>query len=290
MARKSNSITPPSRALESQELEGAIRKIERRVEELKGFDVSSINERWDARASALETKINSTLAEIFGEETAEFNRYRVESFDSLPISMMSGGNHYPSIEIQKSYKEGIQEAVINLESLRDLLRERLEDHGDSAPIQQATAAREIGNRIFIVHGRDEAAKEAVARFIARLQLEPIILHEQPNAGRTIIEKLEGHLDVDFAVVLLTPDDLGALATVPDKFLPRARQNVVLELGLFLAALGRSRVCALHKGDVELPSDYDGVIYIPMDDAGGWRLLLAREINQAGLTIDLNMAM
>lgn len=290
MARKTGSSTPPSRTLGPQELEAAIRKVERRVDELKDFDVASIKERWDARAGALQKKINATLAEIFGEETAEFNRYSVGSFDSLPISLMGGGNRYSVPEIQKSYRDGIDEAVVGLESLLDLLRERLEDHGNYAAPARAEESQPIGRRIFIVHGRDEAAKEAVARFIDKLRLEPIILHEQPNAGRTIIEKLEGHLDVDFAVVLLTPDDVGALATSPDQVRPRARQNVVLELGLFLAALSRRRVCALHKGDVELPSDYDGVVYIPMDDAGGWRLLLAREIKHAGVEIDLNLAM
>lgn len=289
MARKSGSSTPPSKAFGRQELDAAIRKIERRIEELKGFDVSPIRERWDARASALETKVNATLAEIFGEGTAEFNRYSIGPFDSLPISM-GGGNRYSPTEIQESYREGIQDAVINLESLRDLLRERLDEHAETGPVVEAEDEKRIGNRVFIVHGRDEAAKEAVARFVSRLRLDPIILHEQPNSGRTIIEKLEGHLDVDFAVVLLTPDDIGTLATKPDETRPRARQNVVLELGLFLGALGRNRVCALHKGNVELPSDYDGVIYVPMDDAGGWRLLLAREIKQSGMHIDLNQAM
>jgi predicted nucleotide-binding protein len=237
----------------------------------------------------LETKIDATLAEILGEGTAEFNRYRIGSFDSLPI-LMGDGNRYSPTEIQESYREGIQEAVINLESLRDLLRERVEEHAETGLDLEAEDERPIGNRVFIVHGHDEAAKEAVARFVSLLRLDPIILHEQPNAGRTIIEKLEGHLDVDFAVVLLTPDDIGTLATKPDETRPRARQNVVLELGLFLGALGRNRVCALHKGNVELPSDYDGVIYVPMDDAGGWRLLLAREIKQSGMHIDLNQAM
>ena len=289
MARKSGSTTPPSKVLGRKELEAAIRKIERRVEELKSFDVSPIRERWDARANALVTKINATLGEIFGEGTVEFNRYTMGSFDSLPISM-GGGNRYSPSEIQESYREGIQEAVINLESLRDLLGERAGEHAETGPVLEAAEVSLIGNRVFIVHGHDEAAKESVARFVSRLGLDPIILHEQPNAGRTIIEKLERHLDVEFAVVLLTPDDIGTVATAPDETRPRARQNVVLELGLFLGALGRSRVCALHKGNVELPTDYDGVIFVPMDDAGGWRLLLAREIKQSGMRVDLNQAM
>lgn len=286
MARKSSP--PPSRVLNQKDLEGAIRKLDNRIADLKEFDVDSIRERWDPRVEALETKVSSTLAEIFGEDTPEYHRHSVGGFDSLPISMM-GNNNYSPQEIKGSIREGIEGAVIKLSSLRDLLAERMEGAAAVAPVEPARAARAPGTRVFIVHGRDEAAKEATARFIARLDLEPVILHEQPNAGRTIIEKLEGHLDVDFAVVLLSPDDVGGLAGDPPQLRNRARQNVVLELGLFIGALGRGRVCALHKGDLELPSDFDGVVYVPMDDAGGWRLLLAREMKQAGMNVDLNRA-
>lgn len=286
MARK--SAPPPSRVLNQKDLEEALRKLDKRIVDLKAFDVAPIRERWDPRVEALETKVSSTLAEIFGEDTPEYRRHSVGGFDSLPISMM--GNNYSLGEIQDSIREGIEGAAIKLSSLRDLLAERLEGAAVAVSVEPARAARAPGNRVFIVHGRDDAAKEAAARFIARLDFQPIILHEQPNAGRTIIEKLEGHLDVDFAVVLLTPDDVGGLAGDPPQLQNRARQNVVLELGLFIGALGRGRVCALHKGNLELPSDFDGVVYIPMDDAGGWHLLLAREMKQAGMNVDLNRAM
>lgn len=141
--------------------------------------------------------------------------------------------------------------------------------------------------VFIVHGHDEAAREMVARFVSRLRLKPVILHEQPNRGRTIIEKFEGHSSVSFAIVLLTPDDVGGKDEAGLK--PRARQNVILELGFFCGTLTRSRVCALVKGEVELPSDYLGVLYIPFDDGGAWQMQLAREMKDAGLTIDLNDA-
>jgi len=160
--------------------------------------------------------------------------------------------------------------------------------GHSRSAHTVTAAQS-GRAVFIVHGHDEAARETTARYLERLGLEAVILHEQVNQGRTIIEKLEQSSNVEFAVVLLTPDDVGAAAGAKDKLNPRARQNVVLELGYFVAKLGRSRVCALHKGDVELPSDFLGVVYVPMDSAGGWRLLLARELKGAGFAIDLNEA-
>jgi predicted nucleotide-binding protein len=141
--------------------------------------------------------------------------------------------------------------------------------------------------IFIVHGHDEAAKQEVARVIEKLELHAIILHEQPDKGRTIIEKFEHHSDVGFAVVLLTPDDMGYPKDTPSEVKPRARQNVVLELGYFIGILGRSNVCPLLKSDVEIPNDYAGVLYKKMDASGAWRFELAREIKAAGIDVDLN---
>ncbi len=141
--------------------------------------------------------------------------------------------------------------------------------------------------VFVVHGHDGEAKESVARFLEKLGLDVIILHEQPNQGRTIIEKFEiSSKNVAFAVVLLTPDDLGYGVDKPEKLEPRARQNVILELGYFLGRLGRTRVCALYKGGVELPSDFQGVVYIELDPAGAWRTKLAQELLGAKITIKL----
>jgi predicted nucleotide-binding protein len=150
----------------------------------------------------------------------------------------------------------------------------------------APVARQQSKRVFVVHGHDNEAKETVARFLERLGLEPVILHEQPNEGRTVVEKFEHHADVGFAVVLLTPDDVGEAAAKKDKLQPRARQNVVLELGYFMGALRRSRVCALYKGGVEIPSDYNGVLYVELDEKGAWRTRLAQELANAGLKINL----
>jgi predicted nucleotide-binding protein len=137
-----------------------------------------------------------------------------------------------------------------------------------------------------VHGHDQAAKETVARFIERIGLDCTILHEQPNSGQTIIEKFESHSDVAFAVVLLTPDDEGFPKSDPSHRCGRARQNVILELGYFIGKLGRRSVAALVVSDIEIPSDFQGVLYIPMDSAGTWRTKLAQEFVRAGLKIDL----
>lgn len=137
--------------------------------------------------------------------------------------------------------------------------------------------------IFIVHGHDDEAKETVARFVEKLGGRAVVLHEQPNLGRAIIEKFEHYSNVAFAIVLLTPDDVGGKSAKSLK--QRARQNVVFELGFFFAKLGRNKVCALHKENVEIPSDIQGVIYTPMDKAGAWRVALARELKAAGIQLD-----
>lgn len=131
----------------------------------------------------------------------------------------------------------------------------------------------------------------MARFLERLEQDVIILREQPNQGRTIIEKFEDYSDVGFAVVLLTPDDRGGPASAGfDEQHYRARQNVILELGYFLGRSGRSRVCALYREGVEIPSDYSGILYVKLDADGGWRLRLAKELNATGLPVDMNKAL
>lgn len=144
------------------------------------------------------------------------------------------------------------------------------------------------NKVFIVHGHDDGARESVARFLERMGLEAIILHEQANQGRTVIEKVVAHSDVGFAVVLLTPDDEGCVKGGSPQ--PRARQNVLLELGYFIGRLGRERVCALKTADLELPSDYAGMVWGAMDKHGGWKQELARELDAAGYSIDWNKVM
>lgn len=139
-----------------------------------------------------------------------------------------------------------------------------------------------------MHGHDSLAKTEVARIIEKLGLEAIILHEQANQGKTVIEKFERDASqVQFAIILLTPDDVGYPKNKQDDAKPRARQNVILELGYFSGILGRSNICVLYKEGVEIPSDYLGVVYIPYDKADAWKLGLGRELKQAGMAIDMN---
>ncbi|MBL8190465.1 MAG: nucleotide-binding protein [Acidobacteria bacterium] len=152
------------------------------------------------------------------------------------------------------------------------------------------SALPISNSVFIVHGHDEGAKQAVARFLERLGLKPVILQEQLNRGMTVIEKFEDYAErAGFAVILITPDDDGYPKGREEQKRSRARQNVILELGYFAAKLGRERTVVLTKGDVELPSDVMGLIYESMDHNEGWKMRLARELKVAGFSIDLNDA-
>jgi predicted nucleotide-binding protein len=173
----------------------------------------------------------------------------------------------------------------------DSLLNRIDLYGPAEPEPQtAHSGRPTGNpsRVFIVHGRKEGPRESVARLLEKLGIEVIILHEQANRGGTIIEKLERHKDVHFAVVLLTGDDEGRLKGDPDPPKSRARQNVILELGYFVGFLGRQHVCALYETGVELPSDWNGVVWVPLDDSDAWKYRLGKELKAAGLAVDMNL--
>lgn len=143
----------------------------------------------------------------------------------------------------------------------------------------------MNSEIFIVHGHDEALKIEVARTIERAGLDVTILHEKPNEGLTIIQKLEKYAaTAGYAVILMTPDDKGK-SKKETKYKDRARQNVVLEWGYFVGKLGADRVCAIHTENIELPSDISGILYITYDNNGGWKIQLMKELEKAGYSIN-----
>jgi predicted nucleotide-binding protein len=185
-------------------------------------------------------------------------------------------------------RRDIDLSIQRLESIQERLE--LMPLSDSLKSVAATPRQTANDskQVFLVHGRNEGAREKVARFVRRLLgAEPIILHEQPSQGRSLIEKLEQYGNVGFAIVLLTPDDEGRVAGSDEPIKLRARQNVILELGYFIGLLGRTRVCALYGAGVEIPTDFLGVVYIPLDDGDGWHLRLAKELRAAGFDVDMN---
>lgn len=176
---------------------------------------------------------------------------------------------------------------------RASVRRELDEETPPAPAQdvepltraipQAASADRAPNRVFVVHGQNEAARTAIVAFLESLGLVGIVLHEQPNMGRHLLTKFIQEADlVTFAVILMTDDDVGSVKG--GKAEPRARQNVILELGYFLAHLGQARVCALITPGLETPSDFDGIVYIRMDDESRWKQELKRELVAAKMPV------
>lgn len=190
-------------------------------------------------------------------------------------------------------EQGVLKAVSLLEAAkRELeLREEIRQGALSAEVEAIIDVSDKGEsghagRIFIVHGHDEAKKFKLARFLKDLTAhEPVILHEQPNRGAVLIEKLEASAaTTGFAVVLLTADDFGRAKRETTET-PRARQNVVFELGFFMGALGRANVAVLMEEGVEEPGDVTGLVYTRLDSSGAWKAALASEIEEAGIPVE-----
>ena len=142
-------------------------------------------------------------------------------------------------------------------------------------------------KVFVVHRHNEEYIEKVARLLEKLDCQPIILKEQPNSGKTIIEKFKDLAKVAFAVVLYTACDRGGINDDKAELKPRARQNVIFEHGYLFSQLGQERVCALVENGVEIPSDQSGIIYGPIDGSDAWKYQLAREMKSVGIEVDLN---
>ena len=218
------------------------------------------------------------------------NDSHLTDFDNIRFHPGAYSPDNPGPAFQRAYMDGLESAEAVLKSMIEEINGYWDDE-DQTPIPSEIRenAQIIMDEIFIVHGRDEGAKDKVARFLENLDLKPVILAEIPGKGRTIIEKFEHHAQVGYAIVLLTPDDAGSLQGDENDPKPRARQNVIFELGFFIGRLGRERVCALTKGDVEIPLDYAGIEYIPFNDADDWKLKLIRELKSGGFEIDANRA-
>ncbi len=274
--------------LSPEEMKAGIARLKKRVEALNAFNVDEIREQFDSpTVKGLQADIDEALVRTFGGETLDYDRYRSAShFHWGPVNTMYDT---PLQEIHAALDKSKRDNIAVLEQAISSLEERLAEVADQQPIRSAPIAPQAkSRRVFVVHGHDEGARESVARFLEQIEFEPVILHEQANRGRTVIEKVEAHADVGFAVVLLTADDLGGKNAA--ELQPRTRQNVLLELGYFLGRLGRDRVCALKRGDIELPSDFGGVVWTVYDDGGGWRTELGKELQAAGFDVDWNKVM
>ncbi|MDR0917799.1 MAG: nucleotide-binding protein, partial [Oscillospiraceae bacterium] len=200
----------------------------------------------------------------FIEKNSISDRY-IKQMENIKYSLSYRvGSHQRRIEY---WEKGVTQLI----SIIELIKSEIELYDDEKPIKENSPEKNHSfspDKIFIVHGHNETMKYAVKDVLTSLRLTPIIFHEEPNQGRTIIEKLEWlSEDVGFAIVLLSADD----EMKDGKF--QARQNVILELGYFVAKLGRENVVALYdtSKEVVIPSDISGVLYEPYESANGaWR--------------------
>ena len=219
------------------------------------------------------------------KEKAKNFKETLESIEFYVISI----HRVDQTDAKKKWNDGIRTFIDFLNTLKIEIKQE-NQHLLEATHDQPTTISEIldKNSIFIVHGHDEEMKQSVNATLLKLGLTPIILNEEPNGGRTIIEKFEHVADtVGFAIILLSPDDQ-LFDHASENF--RARQNVILELGYFFGKLGRNKVHVLvnkNHHDVELPSDIFGIVYETYDISGAWKYKLAKELKNAGYEIDLN---
>jgi predicted nucleotide-binding protein len=275
--------------LTADEMRARIKRLEVAIEEVAAFDPNAFQGD-DSILTGVSGSVDDALADAFGKGTPEYDRYREAATFTYPLRVS-----HPTPLHEK--REALERRRLRSFALLKQAVGALSRQLDELPVAAAPSAPEPKeakqakqperpNRIFIVHGHDNEAKQTVARFISQLGLQEVILHEQVSQGRTIIEKLEANSDVGFAVVLLTPDDEGRPRGAGE-LRQRARQNVIAELGYFVGHLKRDKVCALVKGDVEFPSDFSGVVFVPFEAASNhWKIELAKELKAAGYQLKM----
>lgn len=211
-------------------------------------------------------------------------------FDSAinTIDNFLEANHFPNSGYYYKKLKEITEIRDDLESW-----ESYSDHKTHIALQRQIYQLSYkiiheNKKIFIVHGRNENIRDKVSSFLGRLKLDYVILEQEFNGGRTIIEKfLKSSDDCEYAIILFSADDIGKLKNSNSEFKFRPRQNVILELGFFLNKLGRENITILHDDEnkIEKPSDFNGIVYEPFDKNGAWKSKLIKEFKHANIYID-----
>lgn len=257
----------------------AIESLDRLVSGIPGIQRnSSEHTRWLAN-------VLRVLDEKFGADSQYSTTIRTFPWKETGSGIYSAYDYEAQRERdhQNAFKRQMEQAKGIIQSAVDALTEKMaESDEETTPENNEISCGSFDSKkVFVVHGHNEIVKQTVARTLENLGLTPIILAEQADKGRTVIEKfeIEGN-DVGFAVVLLTADDKGR-KNKARTMQSRARQNVVFEMGYFMALLGRERVFLLLQEGVEEPSDLKGIVYTPLDKDGAWRYKLVKELREQG---------
>jgi len=247
------------------------------IEEIKAIEYGDQGKR-----DKVLKKILMFFRRIFGEESNYINEINDTPFFPVNVARISGVDY--TRENTMAWVNGTKAWINTLETII----EEINTFGLPKIVESAArgSKEKVYKKIFIVHGHDGEMMQESARFVEKLGFDPVILKEQPDEGRTIIEKFEDYSDVDFAIVLFSPDDLGKSKHAED-LNPRPRQNVVFELGFFIGKLGRNNVVVLHKvvEDFEMLTDFQGVLFKPYRE--GWQINIAKELRAAGFDVDFN---
>jgi predicted nucleotide-binding protein len=282
MARQKLPQQPQGRSVSADQIKRNIERLVRIISDLEKFDPSSVKERWAPETKSIEVAIDDALTRSFGHDSTRYRRYQ-SAIGLDHGGLRLGGGPDPLPRVHEWLREGKADSLALIKQAVKSLEDDLADIVDDSTSSQSSTtvpAAATSDEIFIVHGHDDAAKTEVAHCIERAGLKAVILHQQANEGKTIIEKFEKHGSAaGFAVVIVTPDDVGGIDA--SNLQPRARQNVIGEMFWFAGRLGRDRVCALVKSGVEMPSDFAGVGYTPMDIHDGWKNKLLQELDAAG---------
>ena len=228
-----------------------------------------------AEFMAWETSAKRLLNKLFGKDGIEMRTF-------LDISFYTPFYSFEASEAE-SHRAAVDSCHEGLRQARAIFQTYLDELAEDEPTQDKTQPANY-TRIFIVHGHDGELKQAVARVVEKQGIEAVILTEQANQGKTIIEKFEDFSDVGGAICLFTADDLGRSRECGvDR--ARARQNVVFETGYFIGKLGRDHIVILADDGIEMPSDLSGVV---RTNTASWQFEVLKELKAMGYTVDLNL--
>ncbi len=227
--------------------------------------------------AAWEMKVKRFISNQYGADSLEMNQ-----FNDTPFTLTMWTRGDTKTTLQKKDIEACRDGLKTTKAILETYLDDLKNEEENTSQNQLSVTID-SSKIFIVHGHDGELKESVARIIEKQNIKAIILSEQANKGRTIIEKFEENSDVGCAICLFTADDIGrAESEVENK--SRARQNVVFETGYFIGKLGRDHIVILADNGIEIPSDLSGVVYT---DTENWKVSLLKDLKEMGYNVDFN---